>query len=112
MKNSSLTILLLISVHFLFAQNVKIIPASEKPGKVNNAIIIPAPSPSKTVHNKPATGVKVNPSSPSNTSLQKKNDVKSVRGASEKKPCVEKFNPSKKNPSAPTKEKSPQSGKK
>jgi len=111
MKNSFLTILLLIPVHFVIAQNVKIIHASERSTE-NRAVIRPTSSDALPL---PASLIKASKSSvttSSKSSVQNKEDVKEVKECSEKKQCVKKIDSHKKNSTPPLRGKSRDSMKK
>ncbi|MBK5284184.1 MAG: hypothetical protein JJE25_02185 [Bacteroidia bacterium] len=110
MKNSFLTILLLIPVHFVIAQNVKIIHASERATE-NRAVINPTPSDVVPVPASSVNATKTNPSTSSKSSVNKKDGVKEVKECSEKKQCVKKVNSQKKNSTLPLRGKSSDSDK-
>jgi len=82
---------LAVSAHFGFAQNVKIIRASER-SAVKNTVIIPAPTqPFKSAA--ADTAKKISPVPAAASASQKKPNVKPVRGTSTKKPSVKKVYP-------------------
>ena len=111
MKNNILLILFIIPVHFLCAQNVKIIRASERT-TVSSTVFIPAPANASAARTAPAAVKKVNPAAAQKSPAQNKAAVKSVRGGCEKKCCVKKVITAKKNPPLPLKSKPVESAKK
>ena len=110
MKKLLLSIFFLIFVHIIYAQNVKIIQASERSNS-RGAVIIPPPANIRLAPAVPAARDK-SKSSEVSKSEHKKKAVKEVRCCNEKKSCVKKICTPQKNSSSPAKNKSVESAKK